>query len=412
MIEILFAIILGILSGIITGITPGLHVNTIGIILFSISDEILKYADELTLCSFLVSMSICHAMIEFIPSLLLGIPEEDTILSIQPGHKLLFKGKGKQAIRLISLGGYYSIILLIILMPILMIILPIIYNLFKNYIGYLLLITIICLMIFFNKKDKRLKNILLFLTSGIMGLFVLNSNVGNNLGLLAILSGLFSISTLLYSINSKSKIPPQDNDKTITLNKKFKKSTFAGSISGCILGLLPGLGPAQGTIIAQVVTLNKNISPEEFLVTNSGVNISDTLFSLIAIYLINNPRSAISVYIQNIMPNIDLIDMIFFILVSLISVSIAAVISIKIGGFMIENMIKMEYKKLNSIIIVLISLIIIGFTISTNGCLYYVLLCYISSISLGLIANSLDLNKSSLMGVLIVPSIITYLGLS
>ena len=156
-------------------------------------------------------------------------------------------------------------------------------------------------MIFFNKKDKRLKNILLFLTSGIMGLFVLNSNVGNNLGLLAILSGLFSISTLLYSINSKSKIPPQDNDKTITLNKKFKKSTFAGSISGCILGLLPGLGPAQGTIIAQVVTLNKNISPEEFLVTNSGVNISDTLFSLIAIYLINNPRSAISVYIQNIM---------------------------------------------------------------------------------------------------------------
>ena len=168
MIEILFAIILGILSGIITGITPGLHVNTIGIILFSISDEILKYADELTLCSFLVSMSICHAMIEFIPSLLLGIPEEDTILSIQPGHKLLFKGKGKQAIRLISLGGYYSIILLIILMPILMIILPIIYNLFKNYIGYLLLITIICLMIFFNKKDKRLKNILLFLTSGIM----------------------------------------------------------------------------------------------------------------------------------------------------------------------------------------------------------------------------------------------------
>lgn len=411
MIEVLFAIILGIFLGIITGITPGLHVNTIGIILFSISDEILKYTDELTLCSFLVSISICHAMIEFIPSLLLGIPEEDTILSIQPGHRLLFKGKGKQAIRLISLGGYFSIILLIILMPILMIILPLIYNLLKNYIGYLLLITMICLMIFFNKKENRLKNILLFLTSGIMGLFVLNSNIGNNLGLLTILSGLFSISTLIYGINSKSKIPTQDDDKTIAINKKFKKSTFAGSISGCILGLLPGLGPAQGTIIAQTVTFNKNISPEEFLVTNSGVNISDTLFSLIAIYLINNPRSAISVYIQNIMPNIDLIHTIFFILVSLISVSIATVISIKIGDLMIENMIKIEYKKLNVFIIVLISLIIIGFTISTNGCLYYVLICYVTSISLGLIANSLDLNKSSLMGVLIVPSIITYLGL-
>lgn len=410
MIEILFAIILGILIGIITGITPGLHVNTVGIILFSISDEILKYADELSLCSFLVSISICHAMIEFIPSLLLGIPEEDTVLSIQPGHRLLFKGKGKQAIRLISIGGYFSIILLIILMPLLMIILPMIYNLLKNYIGYLLLITMICLMVFFNKREQRLKNILLFLTSGIMGFFVLNSNIGNNLGLLAILSGLFSISTLLYSINSKSKIPAQDDDRNIALNKKFKRSTFAGSISGCILGLLPGLGPAQGTVIAQIVTFNKNISPEEFLVTNSGVNISDTLFSLMAIYLINNPRSAISVYIQNIMPNIDLIDTIFFIFVSLISVSIATIISIKIGDFMIENMTKIEYKKLNIFIIILISIIIVGFTISTNGCLYYVLLCYVSSISLGLIANSLDLNKSSLMGVLILPSIITYLG--
>ncbi|MBE6485405.1 MAG: hypothetical protein E7Z85_01005 [Methanosphaera stadtmanae] len=412
MIDIFIAIFLGILLGIITGITPGLHVNTIGIILFSISDEILKYTNALTLCSFLVSISICHAMIEFIPSLLLGIPEENTILSIQPGHRLLFKGKGKQAIRLISVGGYFSIILLIILMPLLMIILPIIYNMLKDYIGYLLLITMICLMIFFNKKNKKLKNILLFLTSGIMGLFVLNSNLGNNLGLLALLSGLFSISNLLYSINSKSKIPPQDDDRTITLNNKFKKSTFAGSISGCILGLLPGLGPAQGTIIAQIATFNKNISPEEFLVTNSGVNISDTLFSLIAIYLINNPRSAISVYIQNIMPNIDLIEITFFILVSLISVSIATIISIKLGDLMIENMIKIEYKKLNIMIIVFISLLIIGFTISTNGCLYYVLICYVTSISLGILVNSLDLNKSSLMGVLIVPSIITYLGLS
>ena len=98
-------------------------------------------------------------------------------------------------------------------------------------------------------------------------------------------------------------------------------------------------------------------------------------------------------------------------MVSLISVSIATIISIKMGDLMIDNMTKIEYKKLNILIIILITLIIIGFTLSTNGCLYYILLCYITSISLGLVANCLDLNKSSLMGVLIVPSIITYLGL-
>ena len=260
----------------------------------------------------------------------MGIPDEDTILSIQPGHRLLFKGKGRQAIRLVSIGGFVSIIILTLLMPALMIILPVTYNLLKDYIGYLLLIVMIILLTRFNKKDRRFKSILLFLISGILGLTVLNSNIGSNLGLLAILSGLFSISSLLYSINSKSKIPPQSMNKSILIDGKFKKSAFAGSISGCILGLLPGLGPAQGTIIAQSITLNRNITPEEFLITNSGVNISDTLFSLIALYLINNPRSAISVYIGNILPNIELIHVVFFIFVSLVSVSIACIISIKI----------------------------------------------------------------------------------
>ncbi len=411
MLDYIIAIILGILMGVVSGITPGLHVNTIGIILFSISDELLTYTNDLTFCTFLVSMSICHAMIEFIPSLLLGIPEEDSILTIQPGHNLLFQGKGKKAIRLISLGGYFSIIFLILLMPLIMLLLPLIYNMLKNHIGIILLITMIIMMFFFNKKEKRLKNILILLTSGILGIFVLKSNFGNNLALMIMLSGLFSVSNLLYSINSKSKIPPQNKNKNIIINSEFKKSAIAGSISGCVLGLLPGLGPAQGSIIAQSITLNKNINSEEFLITNSGVNISDTLFSLISIYLINNPRSAISVYIGNIMPNISIEDVIFFIFVSLTSVSIATVISIKIGDHMIDNMIKIDYTKLNYIIIASLTLIIILFTFFTNDSLYYSLLCYMTSISLGLIVNSLNLNKSSLMGVLIVPSIITYLGL-
>lgn len=411
MLDYIIAIILGILMGVVSGITPGLHVNTIGIILFSISDELLTYTNDLTFCTFLVSMSICHAMIEFIPSLLLGIPEEDSILTIQPGHNLLFQGKGKKAIRLISLGGYFSIIFLILLMPLIMLLLPLIYNMLKNHIGIILLITMIIMMFFFNKKEKRLKNILILLTSGILGIFVLKSNFGNNLALMIMLSGLFSVSNLLYSINSKSKIPPQNKNKNIIINREFKKSAIAGSISGCVLGLLPGLGPAQGSIIAQSITLNKNINSEEFLITNSGVNISDTLFSLISIYLINNPRSAISVYIGNIMPNISIEDVIFFIFVSLTSVSIATVISIKIGDHMIDNMIKIDYNKLNYIIIASLTLIIILFTFFTNDSLYYALLCYMTSISLGLIVNSLNLNKSSLMGVLIVPSIITYLGL-
>ncbi|RAP51513.1 MAG: hypothetical protein BZ138_05135 [Methanosphaera sp. rholeuAM270] len=411
MIEILIAIAMGIMLGIITGLTPGLHVNTVGIIIFSISDKILELTTPIILASFFVSISLTHAMLEFIPSLLMGIPDEDTILSIQPGHRMLFKKEGRKAIRIVSFGGYLSIIFLVALMPLLMIILPIIYNILKEYIAYLLMITMTILLLHFNKKEKRAKSMLLFLISGVLGLTVLGSNIGNNIGLLCILSGLFSVSNLLYTMNNNSQIPPQSDEKTFLVDKSFKKATLAGSLSGCILGLLPGLGPAQGTVIAQSITLNKNITPEEFLITNSGVNISDTLFSLMAIYLINNPRSAISVYISNILTNIELVHIIFFIFISLITVSITCILSIKIGDYLIDHILTINYNKLNTIIILIITGILIIFSITNNSCLWYVLLCYATSIGLGLICNILDLSKSNLMGVLIVPSIITYMGL-
>lgn len=410
MIDLIIALILGIITGIITGIIPGLHVNTVGIIIFSISPQLLKITDSLSICTFFTTIALTHAMIEFLPSLLMGIPNEDTILSIQPGHRLLFKGEAKKAIRLVSFGGYCSIILLIIIMPVLFIVLPLVYNTLKAYIGYLLIVIMILILYFNNKNNiSRLMSTLIFLISGILGTIILTSNIGSNIGLLCMLSGLFSISNLIYSINNNSKIPPQKNIKSIIIDSKFKQSVFAGSISGCILGLLPGLGPAQGTLIAQTITLNKDIEVEDFIITNSGINISDTLFSLIAIYLINNPRSAISVYINNLIEDITLNHILFFICVSLITVSIACIISIKLGDIIIEHMKNMNYKKLNICIIVLITLIVVLYTILTNGCIWYALLCYITSISLGILVNTLDLSKSNLMGVLIIPSILTYL---
>ena len=66
MIEILLAIIMGIFFGILTGLTPGLHVNTVGIIVFSSSDMILNHTSSITLCTFFVTIAVVHAMIEFI----------------------------------------------------------------------------------------------------------------------------------------------------------------------------------------------------------------------------------------------------------------------------------------------------------------------------------------------------------
>ncbi|PAV06718.1 tripartite tricarboxylate transporter permease [Methanosphaera cuniculi] len=411
MINIFIAIILGILAGIITGMIPSLHVNTVGIVIFSASTLLLNYISALTIASFLISIAITHAMFEFIPSITVAIPSEDTVMSIQPAHKLLFEGRAYEVIRLVSFGGYLSIVLLIIIMPFLFIILPMIYDLLKDYIGYLL-IFIMCIIFIKTRGNYNIKllSILVFLISGILGCIMLTGNVSSNISLLCMLSGLFSVSNLIYNFNSNNIIPPQKEVHSVNVDNNFKRSVFAGSISGCILGLLPGLGPAQGTMIAQGLTLNKHVTSEDFLITNSGINISDTLFSLIAIYLISNPRSAISVYVSNLISDITLAHIVFFIFISLVVVSVCCMMSIIIGDYIISHMNRVNFRKLNLILIVGITFFIFCYTFYVGGCVWYVGICYVVSIALGIMVNVLGLNKSLLMGVLIIPSILTYLG--
>ena len=139
--------------------------------------------------------------------------------------------------------------------------------------------------------------------------------------------------------------------------------------------------------------------------------ISDTIFSLIAIYLIGNPRSAVSMYVSYILSNLELVHVIFFIFIALVSVSLSCIISIKLGDYVIERVNNVNYYNLNIALVVLVTFIVLAYSVVTNAPLIYVLICYVTSVALGLLPNYLDISKSNLMGVLIVPSIITYLGL-
>jgi putative membrane protein len=108
--DLIFACIIGVLCGVVTGLIPGIHVNTVGAFVFSASPFLLYSYSPEVLAVFLLSMSISHALLEFIPSMFLGVPDEGTVLSVMPGHYLLLQGRGKEAIRLVSLGGFGAMI--------------------------------------------------------------------------------------------------------------------------------------------------------------------------------------------------------------------------------------------------------------------------------------------------------------
>jgi putative membrane protein len=411
MFELLIACFIGILIGTITGMVPGIHVNTAGAILFASSAFLLAFISPEFLCVLMVAMSIAHALIEFVPSMLLGVPEEGTAISILPGHRMVLEGRSKEAIRIVALGGFGAILVTIIMLPLFAIALPFLHELSKPFTWMFLLIVSIYLI---YKLTSSLRDftwsLFLFFFSGILGWIIFQSPISSGLSLMCVFSGLFGISTILFSLNDNSTIPHQNKFYDLNLDKNMLRSIFAGGISGAILGFLPGFGPAQGSIIAQSASGSSGESDDTtgFLLAISGLNTSDTLFSLIAIYLIGNPRSGIAVYMSYLIAEFTVFHLIIFIFTSLIAISVSLALSLKLGDSFSKIIGGIDYKKLSIAVILLMIVLIFIFGIYYNASLSYLTLILITSVALGLLPHYLGVSKSHLMGVLIIPAIIIY----
>ena len=138
LVEFLLAILIGIIFGIFTGLTPGIHVNLITLILIS-SLIGLKIFPAIILAVFITSLAITHTFLDFIPAVFLGAPEEDSFLSVLPGHKMLKEGKAHEAVILTLYGSLAALFIILVFTPIFIYLIPIIYNSTKIILPFILI---------------------------------------------------------------------------------------------------------------------------------------------------------------------------------------------------------------------------------------------------------------------------------
>ena len=133
LLELIIALLLGLLAGTITGLIPGIHINLISVILLGFSAFLLNLTSPLTLVIFITSMAITHTFLDFIPSIFLGAPDEDSFLSVLPGHQLLLKGRAYYAIIFTLYGSLTALFIILIFTPLFIKILPKIYDPLLNF---------------------------------------------------------------------------------------------------------------------------------------------------------------------------------------------------------------------------------------------------------------------------------------
>ncbi len=402
MLELLLFVLAGIGFGTFTGLIPGIHVNLICVLLLGVS-SIFIGLNPYCLVVLIISMSVTHTILDFIPSVLLGCPEDSTALSVLPGHQMLLKGKGLEAIYLTILGGIGVILFFVLMIPILIKILPIFYEMIKYYIHYIL-IAIVSYLILTQKGMKKLLGLFVFIISGLLGLIVFDiPGISSTLLFFPLFTGLFGISTLLISLNSKTKFPKQDDEIGEVKNPLIISGIIKAFFSGLLVGTLPGVGAAQASVLSQQITKKRDM--REFLVSVGGINTATAIFSLVALYTIGKPRSGAAVAIEKLVENFGINELMLVVAAGLIATGIASLLALFLSRRFLNVIEKISYRKLSISII----FILIGLTILLTGWVG-ILILFVSTM-IGLLAPLLNVKRSFAMGVLMIPVILFYFGI-
>lgn len=396
--EICIAIFIGVSAGTITGLAPGIHINLVA--LFLLSSLAFFHVVPIALAVFIVAMSITHTFIDFIPSIFLGAPDEDSVLSVLPGHEMLIKGRGYEAVILTLYGSLAGIFIILIFSPLFILFLPKIYEGARTIMPLILLVT--SFFLFYFEKSSKLWAILIFLLAGFLGIATLNLNLKDPL--LPLLTGLFGASSLITSITKKQKLPKQKilKFKDIKIKKKsLARALFASLIASPLCSFLPGLGSGQAAVIGSEVT--GDLEKKEFLILLGSINTIVMGLSFVTLYSIEKSRTGSAVAIGKLLETFSFNYLLIILATVFISGIFAFFLTIFLSKFFSKIISKINYSKLSLVILVFLSVVVLFF----SGWLGF--LVFVVSTSLGLTCIFLGIRRTHLMGCLLLPTILIYL---
>src|SRR5206468_2163925 len=128
----------------------------------------------------------------------------------------------------------------------------------------------------------------------LFGIFSLKN--GGDAVLYSAFTGMFGISSMLFSLNQSTKFPEQKDSKITLEKKEVLKSSFLSFISSTLLSLIPALGSSQAATLSQLFSKK----PESFLLSLGVVNACVGLVSIVSLILIGKARSGGGVAVEKL----------------------------------------------------------------------------------------------------------------
>jgi len=322
----------GSATGLGTGLVPGLHVNNVALMVASAAPVLLGAlagvagADAvLLLASFLAAASVSHGIASLLPSVFLGAPDSETALSVLPGHRMLARGKGMEAVLLGARGALLAVLLAVpLVLPFRLLLGPPVdaYARLRAFLPFLLLLLVAVLLATEGRGSdgmrawrKRAWALALLGLAGVLGILVLTAGFlrgawaplplgGDSLVLFPLFTGLFGLPTLILSMGNRGRLPPQDLGPADPLpDWRGTRGVLTGAVAGASVSWIPGLGGTNATVVAQLLAGGepKEEDPDadrEFLYATGAANAATAVFTLATLFVILRARSGVAAAID------------------------------------------------------------------------------------------------------------------
>ena len=315
-------VVLGLGTGAITGLAPGLHVNNVAAVLVAARASWVAWllgpwsaSDSATLglllSCYLLATAVSHGIFDFVPSVFLGAPTEDTALSILPGHRMLLAGEGPRAVTLAARGAVLGTAMAAAAL------LPLRWILgepgglaeaFRPWSwlflrGWLAAIPATAI----RGRRRRLRRIVraawVQFLAGLLGLAVLRGATGldPNAALFPLFSGLFGMPNLVLALRTRpGEIPEQSVAPLEPLGLAEAGQAARGALAGAAVSWLPGLSGGAAATLASMGG-SRRIRPSGFMVILGAVSTSTAVLSVAVLFMIGRARSGTAAAVRDLL---------------------------------------------------------------------------------------------------------------
>ncbi|PLX15287.1 MAG: hypothetical protein C0601_13300 [Candidatus Muiribacterium halophilum] len=285
----LLYLLVGTLASAFLSCLPALHIYNVAGFLIILWAKVNGFTTPENFLGLVTGLVVGYSIVNTVPSIFLGAPDEAAMFMVMPGQKYLMQGRGFEAAVMTGIGGLGAAFAMLLLAPILPTIVAVVRKVLQPHMGWILAtIVVYIIMSEFPKGGDRgtvwekfrdgwksiVAGLFTLFLSGFLGFIMIYKPLVPIefafQNIMPAFVGLYAVPWVIMNIVSRGNIPKQHIADSTNMNwELITRGTGAGMLGGMFAAIFPIVTGGIGGLFAGHATAQRD---ERLFVMSQGVS--------------------------------------------------------------------------------------------------------------------------------------------